>query len=147
MAAAATTLASSAGAATTTKLRPGDKYVALGSSFASGPLIPNEVDHSCLRSSNNYPHLVAAKLKLALTDVSCGNATTDNVVSTPQGANPLQIQAVTPDTKLVTVTIGGNDVSYTVTNLICAHDGAEQVFDPIGSRISLHCLPLVNLLP
>ena len=106
-------------------LRPGDKYVALGSSFASGPMIPDVADQSCLRSTNNYPGLVAAKLKLSLTDVSCGAATTDHIVSTPQGAHPPQIDAVTPDTKLVTVTIGGNDVNYTVSNLVCANDGAK----------------------
>jgi lysophospholipase L1-like esterase len=114
--------ASSASART---LRPGDKYVALGSSFASGPMIPDTADLSCLRSTNNYPHLVAAKLKLSLTDVSCGAATTDHIISTPQGSHPLQINAVTPDTKLVTVTIGGNDINYTVSNLLCAGDGAK----------------------
>src|SRR5439155_12419484 len=107
------------------KLRPGDKYVALGSSFASGPMIPDVADQSCLRSTNNYPRLVAAALKLSLTDVSCGAATTDHIISTPQGAHPLQLDAVTPDTKLVTVTIGGNDVNYTVSNLVCAGDGAK----------------------
>ena len=38
---------------------------------------------------------------------------------------PLQITAVTPDTKLVTVTIGGNDIDYTVSNLVCAAEGAK----------------------
>jgi lysophospholipase L1-like esterase len=106
-------------------LHAGDKYVALGSSFASGPLIPDTADQSCLRSTNNYAHLVAAKLKLSLTDVSCGAATTDHLVSTPEGAHPRQIDAVTNDTKLVTVTIGGNDIDYTVSNLVCAADGAK----------------------
>jgi hypothetical protein len=101
-------------------LKPGDKYVALGSSFASGPMIPEVADQSCLRSTNNYANLVARKLKLTLTDVSCGAATTDNIITTPQGVHPLQIEAVTPDTKLVTVTIGGNDVNYTASNLLCA---------------------------
>jgi lysophospholipase L1-like esterase len=106
-------------------LHAGDKYVALGSSFASGPLIPDTADQSCLRSTNNYAHLVAAKQKLSLTDVSCGAATTDHLVSTPEGAHPRQIDAVTNDTKLVTVTIGGNDIDYTVSNLVCAADGAK----------------------
>lgn len=117
--------ASAAGAASSAPLKPGDKYVALGSSFASGPLIPDVADQSCLRSTNNYANLVARKLKLALTDVSCGASTTDNVVSVPQGVHPLQIDAVTPDTKLVTVTTGGNDVNYTASNLLCATAGAE----------------------
>jgi lysophospholipase L1-like esterase len=112
-------------AAAAAALRPGDKYVALGSSFASGPMIPPTADASCLRSARNYPHLVAAALKLSLTDVSCGAATTDNILSAPQGAHPPQLTAVTPDTKLVTVTIGGNDVNYTVSNLACGSAGAR----------------------
>src|SRR4029453_279996 len=95
------------------------KYVALGSSYASGPAIPDQSDTGCQRSTNNYPGLLARKLKLALTDVSCGAATTDHIISTPQKDRPPQIDAVTPDTKLVTVTIGGGDVNYTVANLTC----------------------------
>ncbi len=109
-------------AAASTTLKPGDEYVALGSSFASGPLIPPVADASCLRSTDDYPGLVARALKLSLTDVSCGAATTDNILTTPQKDHPPQIEAVTPDTKLVTITIGGNDVDYTVTNLGCAGD-------------------------
>jgi lysophospholipase L1-like esterase len=111
-----------AASAASSALKPGDKYVSLGSSFASGPAIPDVADQSCLRSTNNYPNLVARQLKLALTDVSCGAATTDHIITTPQGVHQLQIDAVTPDTKLVTVTIGGNDVNYTATNLICSGD-------------------------
>jgi lysophospholipase L1-like esterase len=118
-------LGSVASPAAAARLQPGDEYVAIGSSFASGPFIPEVADQSCLRSTNNYPNLVARKLKLTLTDVSCGASTTDNVVSMPQGVHPLQIDAVTPDTKLVTITTGGNDVSYTASNLICAGDGAQ----------------------
>jgi hypothetical protein len=114
-----------AGGASSSRLKPGDKYVALGSSFASGPFIPDVADQSCLRSTNNYANLVARKLKLALTDVSCGASTTDNVVSQPQGVHPLQLDAVTADTKLVTVTTGGNDVNYTASNLLCATAGIE----------------------
>ena len=112
-------------AASAPKLRPGDKYVALGSSSASGPAIPDVADQSCLQSTNNYPHLVAAKLKLALTDVSCGASTTDHVLTQPNGTHPPQIDSVTPDTKLVTITIGGNDVNYTVSNLGCSAAGAR----------------------
>jgi len=128
-------------------LKPGDRYVALGSSFASGPMIPPVDDASCLRSAGDYPHLVAAKLKLALTDVSCGAATTDNILSAPQGAHSPQITAVTSDTKLVTITIGGNDVNYTVSNLACGTAGAKgqscvpSVVDPAAIDRALATLP------
>src|SRR3954447_9577878 len=59
------------------------RYVAMGSSFAAGPMIPDEVpDQSCGRSTHNYAHLVAADFGLNLTDVSCIGATTDNVATT-----------------------------------------------------------------
>ncbi|SDM71910.1 SGNH/GDSL hydrolase family protein [Allokutzneria albata] len=94
---------------------PGSEYVALGSSFAAGPGIPPSRPGSppaCGRSSNNYPGLAAAKLRLTLTDVSCSGATTAHLLTTPQHGQPPQVEAVTPNTRLVSVTIGGNDVNY-----------------------------------
>ncbi len=123
--ATAAPFATSASAASTQALRPGDTYVALGSSFASGPAILDVADQSCLRSTNNYPSIVAAKLKLSLTDVTCGATTTDQILTQPNGVHPPQIEALTPDTKLVTITIGGNDVNYTVSNLGCSSAGAN----------------------
>lgn len=92
----------------------GDRYVAMGSSFAAGPGLPPEIEGKtdrCTRSSTNYAHLLAGKLSLNLTDVSCSGATTAHVLG---GWNelPPQIDAVTADTQLVTITIGGNDVGY-----------------------------------
>jgi hypothetical protein len=40
-------------------------------------------------------------------------------VDTPQGDNPPQIEAVTPDTKLITVSVGGNDIVYNGTAVSC----------------------------
>ena len=99
-------------------------YVAMGSSFAAGPKIPDAVpDQSCGRSTHNYAHLVATDLGLDLKDVSCIGATTDNVAGTPQAMNPLQIAALTPDAGLVTITIGGNDVTYSGSLIVCGSDG------------------------
>jgi lysophospholipase L1-like esterase len=95
---------------------PGSRYVAMGSSYAAGPgILP--VEHwGALRSGRNYPHQVAQALSLRLTDVTCSGATTSNILTTPQrtlsGTLPPQIDAVTPDTRLVTVTAGGNDAGY-----------------------------------
>jgi lysophospholipase L1-like esterase len=100
-----------AGASNADPLPQGSRYVALGSSFASGPGL-NLIDPMCSRSSNNYPSLVATSLDLTLTDVSCGGATVGNVLDVPQFGRPPQIQSVTADTKLVTVTVGGNDAQY-----------------------------------
>lgn len=50
---------------------------------------------------------------LNLVDVSCGGATTAHILGAWSELAP-QIDAVTSDTKLVTVTIGGNDLNYVV---------------------------------
>ncbi len=110
---------SSAASTSSASLPAGAKYVALGSSYASGIGIPNQLSGTCLRSDHNYPHLLAAALKLKLVDVSCAAATTMNVLTTPQGSNPPQIEAVTRNTALVTFTIGGNDINYVATALNC----------------------------
>ncbi|MFI8202854.1 GDSL-type esterase/lipase family protein [Streptomyces sp. NPDC085937] len=90
--------------------------MALGSSFAAGPGIPplqtSDGASDCSRSANNYPSIVARSIGADLTDVSCSGATTAHVLRDQQGARPPQIRAVTPDTRLVTITIGGNDVNY-----------------------------------
>jgi lysophospholipase L1-like esterase len=92
----------------------GARYVALGSSFASGPGVTQSADtppNRCTRSTDNYPRQVARKHKLNLVDVSCSGATTAHILG-PWAELPPQIDAVTSDTKLVTITIGGNDVGY-----------------------------------
>src|SRR5437763_5312316 len=55
------------------------KYVALGDSYTSSPRTGSQAGDppGCDRTTNNYPHLVAADLKPAsFTDVSCSGATT-----------------------------------------------------------------------
>lgn len=113
---------SAAHAATTTVKIPAEsQYVAIGSSYAAGQSIATQLP-VCGRSTNNYPHLVAKALHLKLTDVTCGAALTANAIDTPEGDQPPQIDAVTKDTKLVTITIGGNDVQYSPTALACGAD-------------------------
>ena len=111
--------------ASAAELAPGAKYVALGSSFAAGPGIENQLGN-CGRSDNNYANLTANALGLELTDVSCNGATTDNILDTPQRDAPPQIEAVTADTALVTVTIGGNDINYTSSTFACAGTSADE---------------------
>jgi lysophospholipase L1-like esterase len=91
----------------------GKTYVALGSSFAAGPGIAPRVRSAprrAGRSHNNYPHLVAARAGLGLTDVTSSGATCDHILRKAQYGRPPQLHAVSTDTDLVTLTIGGNDV-------------------------------------
>jgi lysophospholipase L1-like esterase len=90
-------------------------YVSLGSSFAAGPGIPSAQPGSpaaCSRSTRNYPSVVARDLGANHTDVSCSGATTAHVLDGGQAGLGPQVDAVTADTRVVTVTIGGNDVNY-----------------------------------
>ena len=106
-------------------IQPGSTYVAMGSSFAAGPGITTVADtppNLCPRSNDNYAHQFARKRGLALIDVSCGGATTDDILK-PSGDRPAQIEAVDSNTSLVTVTIGGNDVNYVGGLFIGSCDG------------------------
>lgn len=107
--------------------------VALGDSYASGPLVPVQYEQpwGCLRSSNNYAHQLARELDLDLTDVTCSGADTNDMWDThgvsPEEelteyggqfgytghpGNPPQLEALRPDTDLVTLQIGGNDIGF-----------------------------------
>jgi lysophospholipase L1-like esterase len=91
-----------------------ERYVALGDSAASGPLIPlpDLSMPGCFRSTSNYPKLVAARLGLPITDVTCSGADTGDMASpqeTDLGTAAPQFDALTADTTLVTLQIGGND--------------------------------------
>jgi lysophospholipase L1-like esterase len=92
-------------------------YVALGDSYSAAPFVPvTDFADGCLRSSGNFASLAAKELGAVLTDVSCSGAETKDLTG-PQvipfggGRVPPQIDAVTQDTDLVTVSIGGNDES------------------------------------
>lgn len=96
------------------RIPAGAAYVAMGSSFAAGPGIApsaNSKPDMCARSGNNYAQQLAKRRGLALNDVSCSGATTRAVLDGWAGLPP-QVEAVTAETRLVTITIGGNDVGY-----------------------------------
>ncbi len=94
------------------------RYVAMGDSRAAGPyLAPISLHDGCFRSVEGYPGFVAGALGAdSFTNVSCSGATTENLTTTSQftatGAVPPRIDALRPDTTLVTVSIGGNDIAW-----------------------------------
>lgn len=100
-------------------------YVSLGDSYSSGvgadvdptksQPIANSFDPAsggCQRAYKAYPVLLAKNLGAQLRNVTCAGATTDNILYTGQFGQPAQINAVTSDALLVTVTIGGNDIDF-----------------------------------
>jgi lysophospholipase L1-like esterase len=103
-------------------------YVALGDSFTAGPLIPTQSLNplGCLRSTNDYPAVVARTFGFPagdLRDVSCSGAQTRDMTQaqgvTP-GPNPPQFDALRPDTAIVSVGIGGNDIGFSGIVQDCA---------------------------
>lgn len=116
LAAAAAGVGAPAGADT-----PSLKYVALGDSYSSAPgVFP--IDWSapqCGRSLVNYGHVIAAANAADYTDVTCGGAQTKDFTQSQFPGTAPQLDAVTADTDLVTMTIGGND-NNTLANAIAA---------------------------
>src|SRR5206468_2940895 len=93
----------------------------------------------CARSNHNYPSLMAGWLRFAkFTDVSCGGAQTKDMTS-PQkvqgGVNPPQLDALTKDTRVVTLMIGGNDIGFGEILQTCGSLGAS---DPTGNPCEKH---------
>ncbi len=87
-------------------------YVAMGDSYTSGPgILPYSpsAPPECGQSELNYPHLVAAALKLSLTDVSCGGAKTENFTVAQYPDQPPQFDALGESTEVVSLGMGGND--------------------------------------
>lgn len=90
----------------------GPRYVSMGSSYAAGLGIAPYQEGAparCARSTRNYASQLATKRGLSLVDVGCSGARTSAILQ-PWGELPAQIDAVTADTALVTITIGGNDI-------------------------------------
>ncbi|HSU03261.1 MAG TPA: SGNH/GDSL hydrolase family protein [Nocardioides sp.] len=105
-------------------------YVALGDSFSAGPFIGTmRTDpQGCARSRDNYPAFLADWLDVAsYTDVTCSAAVTADLYEPMtmfdgNTARP-QLDAVTAETDLVTIGMGGNDFSI-YDSLIKCQGGA-----------------------
>ena len=113
---AATSCAEAGGAPSAAAAPAPSAYVALGDSYSAAPLNPELADRPCLRSTGNYPSQLAQALSAPLTDVTCSGAKSEDVMSGQQlpgsrggGALAPQIEAVGPETDLVTIGLGGNN--------------------------------------
>lgn len=101
-----------AGAATSASAA--DRYVALGDSYSSGTGTRVYTNAACQRSNSAYPALVGAQRpNTSLVFVACSGATTTDVINN-------QVSSLTTDTKIVTITIGGNDAGFGDVILECA---------------------------
>lgn len=108
-------------------------YVALGDSYTAVSGTDASIGDACLRSPHAYPNLLAEDLGIGeVTNVACGGATTAALASTQyplgKGRNDPQLDALSDQTKLVTVGIGLNDDAYSTLTLVSCFpvNGKEQ---------------------
>jgi lysophospholipase L1-like esterase len=110
----------------------GPRYVAMGDSAAAAPLVPQQAAPAgCLKSTNDYPSVLARHIGAAsFVDVTCSGARTEDLISRAQptrsGPVPPQLDAVAPDTELVTVTIGGNDIDLASNAAKCRRTSLDE---------------------
>ena len=107
------------------------RYVAMGDSYsaASGvlPLDPT-APPQCLRSTRNYPHVIASRVDVRLRDVTCGAAETGDYFEEQYDGVAPQLDALTRRTRLVTMTIGGNDQGVFIGAILkCGTAGATTL--------------------
>ncbi len=113
---------------------------ALGSSFAAGPAIEPVDDVAAMRSTRNYPHLLAQLLGADLVDLTVSGATTANILDTPQTTitgrvYAPQIDGLPAGADLVTITAGGNDLQFIGSMLFAAwsrHDPGGPMARMLG---------------
>ncbi|MGM1028525.1 MAG: SGNH/GDSL hydrolase family protein [Actinomycetota bacterium] len=94
----------------------GAAYVALGDSDAAGTGNLPYVDGDCLRSRKAYPNWLARMLGTDVVSVACAGATTGDVIAT-------QVDALGTDTRLVTITVGVNNLDWLGVLRECSADG------------------------
>ena len=103
------------------------RYLAMGDSYSagSGILPPDPAAHPmCARSLANYANVIAGTTGAALTDVTCGAADTTHYTTSQYEGVPPQLDAVTKDLQVVTMTIGGNDSGVFITAIVaCSSAG------------------------
>lgn len=113
-----------------TAAAPPVDYVALGDSYssASGVLPIDLTAPQCTRSLRNYPHVIAQTIGADLTDVTCGGATTGDFEKSQFPGTAPQLDAVSADTDLVTMTIGGNDSNVFISAVaLCGAAGLSTL--------------------
>jgi lysophospholipase L1-like esterase len=98
------------------RVPPGNpEYVALGSSYAAGLGLGPRVAGSAMaagRTINSYPQKFARLAGLALVDMTWSGSKVTDILHSGAFFQRPQIDGVGPQTKLVTITAGGNDVGY-----------------------------------
>lgn len=95
-------------------------YVALGDSYAAGQGAPPYSDAECLQSDEGYPALLDLHERIYLqVNATCTGAKTSDVATK-------QLSKLNPDTRLVTLTVGGNDLNVSSVATTCLAGTLDQ---------------------
>lgn len=112
-------------------------YVAIGDSFTAGPMVRAQMPLlGCMQSSVNYPKRLAEELGIEeITDVSCSGAVMNDLYEKQFNDTEPQLDALRPETDLVTVGIAGNDFGFSEILVECAK---RSLSNPLGSPCAGH---------
>ncbi|WP_241840988.1 SGNH/GDSL hydrolase family protein [Rhodococcus erythropolis] len=99
---------------------------------------------ACSRSYENFAGKISRALDVAeFADVSCSAARAENIIDTPQlipNYWPVQLDAVHPDTDLITISIGGNDSNSIFLGPLCVAPGPGTDrgcrYDPLANSVA-----------
>ncbi|MET9780781.1 SGNH/GDSL hydrolase family protein [Nocardiopsis alba] len=137
IAALGVTLASAPVAAEEVEAAEFTSYVAIGDSFTAGPMVQAQAQMpllGCMQSSVNYPKRLAEELGIDdITDVSCSGAVMNDLYEKQFDDTEPQLDALGPETDLVTVGISGNDFGFSEVLVECAK---RSLTNPLGSPCS-----------
>ena len=129
---------------------PPDTFVALGDSYSSGEGNPpffagTDGPHDyCHRSSAAYPEVLGARFNSLPLFYACSGATTWNITQVPKDTEPPQIDepGIDASTRLLTVTIGGNNAGFSSVLKACIEQKLKADFynnniSPVGNLFGL----------
>jgi len=102
----------------------GSAYVAIGDSVAAGTGNMPYVDSGCLRSGKAYPNVLAGMLGSAVVSAACTGSPTGVVAG--QATALAQQGILGPNTRLVTITAGVNNLPWIPVLLACSSLGTPE---------------------
>ncbi|WP_086821322.1 SGNH/GDSL hydrolase family protein [Allokutzneria sp. NRRL B-24872] len=127
--------------------------VALGDSTASGTgagVYHRGTHGTCWRSSNSYSEVAVAKLreagrKVEYTSVACSGAGIDDMRTTFKN-EPSQLNVLKPDTNVVLLTVGANDIGYVEFGGLCMQGDCSNAAGPVLEKLPAMGKNLVKLI-
>lgn len=100
-------------------VKPKSYYYALGDSVAAGVGLETASDPSaCGRTNQAYPNMVRDSLALNMTSIACSGASMPEGLTGKQNVNgafidpQLDVMFLKPKPKLITISIGANDIDW-----------------------------------